>query len=401
MRLNADDLLVNTYGAERIRMVRGKGCTLWDASGKSYLDFFGGIAVNALGYGNKAIAKVAAKQYQKLSHVSNLYTTEPAVRLADAILKHQPIPNRTYERLFFSNSGAEANEAALKFAAICIQKEGNRAPYFASFQNAFHGRTFLTLSLTSQKKYRTMYEGIFPPTLTLPYNDPSALHKKLTPDVGAVIVEVVQGEGGVRSLSSACALLLNRLCNSNNIILIADEVQTGMGRTGTVYASEGARLKPDIITIAKPLGGGLPLAATLVTKRIHTHITPAIHGTTFGGGPVQCAVACEVWARVTAPSFLHSVQHASGILDDALVHLASNCTVIKELRGVGLLRGIQLADDVDVSQVIAQLRTAGLLVIPSGDGVIRLAPPLTIKKADIRNAVDILHAVFRTYKATT
>ena len=398
MKLNADDLFVNTYGTERIRMARGKKCTLWDDNGKQYLDFFGGIAVNALGYGNAALAKIIAKQYQELPHISNLYTTAPAVKLAHAILEHQPITNRIYSGLFFSNSGAEANEAALKFAAIYAQNGKNHTPSFAAFRNAFHGRTFLTLALTSQKKHRIMYEKMLPKVHILPYNDAGALHDGLTDDIDAVIVEVIQGEGGMRALNDKCALLLNRICNSKNIILIADEVQTGLGRTGTLYASEQVGLKPDIITIAKPLGGGLPLAATLVTDKIGKHITPAIHGSTFGGGPVQCALAYEVWNTIAKPPFLRSVQKAAAVLNEALLKLSSNHIIIRELRGFGLLRGIRLRQDIDIPMVIDQLRQAGLLVISSGENIIRLAPPLIITTAEISQAIKILDSILGKYE---
>lgn len=400
MKSPADELFVNTYGTKRIRMVRGKGCMLWDERGKSYLDFFGGIAVNALGYGGKvggATAKLMAKQYRSLPHISNLYTTTPAIRLANMILAHQPIPNRVYKGVFFSNSGAEANEAALKFAALYIQHERHRAPQFTAFRNAFHGRTFLTLSLTTQKKYSGMYTKIFPKIFTLPYNDINALHDKLTANTGALIVETVQGEGGMHTMSYKFALLLNRICASNDIILIADEVQTGLGRTGMTYSSEVVGLQPDIITIAKPLGGGLPLAATIVTEKVNAHITPGIHGSTFGGGPVQCTVAAEVWRRVVTPAFLTHVQRMSKILDEELMKLASNRPVIKELRGLGLLRGIRLRNSVDLKEVIANLRTAGMLVVPSGESVIRLAPPLIVGKLHIAEAINILDQVLSRY----
>ena len=388
---------VNTYGSTRLEITKGKGCMLWDSDGKKYLDFFSGIAVNALGYGNKDIAKVIARQYCALPHISNLYTTAPSTKLAEEILSYQPITNRSYEGVFFSNSGAEANEAALKFSAIYAQNVQKRAPFFASFRNSFHGRTFLTLAITSQKKYKGMYEKILPNTRVLSFNNLTSLHQNLDDKVSAVIVEVIQGEGGMNMITDECALLLNRICRSKDIILIADEVQTGLGRTGFMYASEQVGLKPDIITIAKPLGGGLPLAATLVEKKINAHITPATHGSTFGGGPIQCAAAHKVWKHINRYSFLQQVRKISSHLGDSLLKLASNNSCIAELKGAGLLRGMRLKKNIDIPVVISQLKEVGLLTIPSGSNVIRLAPPLVVTKTEISYAINMLNKVLSEY----
>jgi len=388
---------VNTYGSNRMQITKGKKCFVWDKGGTRYLDFFSGIAVNALGYGNKEIARAIAQQYCRLPHISNLYTTSLSDQLAREILSHQAIANRSYQGLFFSNSGAEANEAALKFAALYIKNMHNRTPTFASFKNGFHGRSFLNLALTANKKYSAMYKGILPSVEAIPYNNLGALREKLTERVGAVIVEVVQGEGGMMTLNAESALLLNRVCKSNDIVLIADEVQTGLGRTGSVYASEQIGLKPDIITIAKPLAGGLPLGATIVTEKINTHITPALHGSTFGGGPIPCAAARLVWKRVTRHSFLQSVRTAASHLDELLQKLKSNHPCVRELRGMGLLRGITMKKDIDINDVLTRARQSGLLLARSGEDTIRLAPPLVISKSEVSLAINILDQLLAAY----
>ncbi len=279
------------YGSELLVIRRGRGVWLEDTAGKRYLDFAGGIAVNALGYGRADLARTAMRQMRKLSHISNLFTTEPALALARAMLARGPFP---FSSVFFGNSGTEANEAALKYARLYSQRtKGPGHEKILCFTGAFHGRTFGSLSCTPTPKYQDPYKPLLPGVVVAPFNDVKTLKELLTDEFAGVIVEVIQGEGGLASMTEEFARALNETCAAAGAILIADEVQTGLSRTGTFYGSEGVGLTPDIITLAKPLAGGLPLSAVLIPRKVNALIHLGDHGTTFGGGPVTTAVALE------------------------------------------------------------------------------------------------------------
>lgn len=388
------------YAPELLVVRRGKGVWLEDTAGRRYLDFAGGIAVNALGHGRVDLARAAFRQMRKLSHVSNLFATEPALALARAMIARGPFP---FAAVFFSNSGTEANEAALKYARLhALRTKGEGCHRLVCFSSAFHGRTMGALSCTPNPKYQDPFLPLIPGVSVLPYNDVSAL-EGITDEVAGVIVEVIQGEGGLAEMSPGFARLLTDRCRKHNAILIADEVQTGLSRTGTFYASESVGLEPDIITLAKPLAGGLPLAATLIPKKIDELLHVGDHGTTFGGGPVTTTVALRVWELLSQPEFAAAVREKGEHLRAGLERIASRCRNVGGLRGRGLLQGFEYTPVAPgggsnggngrpdaMKELLARLQAAGLLALRSGTNVVRLAPPLVITKKEIDRGITII-----------
>ncbi|MBN2510734.1 MAG: aspartate aminotransferase family protein [Spirochaetales bacterium] len=384
------------YAPEFLELERGKGAWLYDTAGKKYLDFGSGISVNALGYGRKDLAKIAKIQMEKLIHVSNLYTTAPAVELAQKLTGFG-----SFAAVHFGNSGAEANEAALKYARLCAQrKKGPEAFKLLSFSDGFHGRTMGALSVTPKDLYRTPFEPLVPGCTVLPFNDVEALETGLTKDYAAVIVEPLQGEGGLNLMSQDFAKTLNRLCEMHDVILIADEIQTGLGRLGEIFASDIVGLKPDIITLAKPLAGGLPLSATLIPEKINSLLKPGEHGTTFGGGPVTTAVALRVVETITAPRFLAHVREISSVMEDRLEELAAAFSCVGCRYGTGMLQGVSITGHATAGDVIARCREKGLLLLKSGTDRIRIAPPLIISEKELEYGVAIIEKVLTQLEET-
>jgi acetylornithine/N-succinyldiaminopimelate aminotransferase len=375
------------YGTELLVISRGKGVWLQDIAGKKYLDFAGGIAVNALGYGRSDLAKVAAQQMRKLNHVSNLFTTEPALALARLMLARGPYK---FASVFFGNSGTEANEAALKYARLhSLRTKGPGHDRLLCFENGFHGRTFGALSCTPSAKYQEPFQPLVPGVLVAPYNDVDALKRVLDDQVAGVIVEVLQGEGGLSTMTPEFARALSEGCRKAEAILIADEVQTGMGRTGTFYGSEGVGLEPDIITLAKPIAGGLPLSAVLIPDKVERLIHAGEHGTTFGGGPVTTAVAAKVWELVSEPGFIQRVRQRGEFLRKELEALKARHANVGTLLGKGLLQGFDYTGG-EVKDLLSRLQARGLLALRSGTNCVRLAPPLIISEAEISKGVQII-----------
>ena len=378
------------YAQELLRIDSGKGATLRDAAGKRYTDFTAGIAVNALGHGRRDLARIAAREMRRRIHVSNLFTTQPTVDLAAALVESGP-----FDACYFSNSGTEANEAALKFARLYRHRtKGEGHHKLVSFSRGFHGRTMGALSITSNAAYREPFEPLLGGVEYYAYNDVAGL-ETLGPDVAAVIVEPVQGEGGLDQLSSEFAAALNAKCREHDILLIGDEVQSGLGRTGHLFGSELVGLKPDIVTLSKPLAAGLPLAATLIPDRVNELLKPGDHGSTFGGGPVTSAVALKVWNTVRRERFLARVREAGTRLSTALASLVTKHPIAAGVKGAGLLRGLELQVDGDggsaaVGDVLAAARSKGLLVLKSGGAVVRIAPPLTISNRELDRGIALL-----------
>jgi acetylornithine/N-succinyldiaminopimelate aminotransferase len=381
------------YGSELLVISRGRGSWLEDTAGRRYLDFAGGIAVNALGYGRADLARTAMKQMRRLSHISNLFTTEPALALARAMLSRGPFK---FSSVFFGNSGTEANEAALKYARLhSLRTRGPGHEKFLCFSGAFHGRTLGSLSCTPSPKYQDPFQPLLPGVVVAPYNDLEALRHTLTEDFAGVIVEVIQGEGGLAEMTPEFARALNEGCARTGAILIADEVQTGMARTGTFYASEGVGLEPDIITLAKPLGGGLPLSAALIPEKVHALIHLGDHGTTFGGGPVTTAVAGKVWEKVSRPEFVERVRETGEQLRKGLERIKSaHPEKIGDLRGRGLLRGFEYTGG-EVKDFLDTLRERGMLALRSGTNVVRIAPPLVITGREIETGIRLIEEALR------
>jgi acetylornithine/N-succinyldiaminopimelate aminotransferase len=376
------------YSSRMLVLVRGEGVHVEDRAGNRYIDFASGIAVNALGHGREDLARAAYEQMSRLTHVSNLYATEPAIELGERLVASGP-----FQAVHFGNSGTEANEAALKYARLyALRTKGEGHHKVLCFTNAFHGRTLGALACTPTAKYQDPFRPLMPGVEVAPYNDVARLEAALDGSFAAVICEVVQGEGGLDAMTGEFVEALNRLCRKHDVVLIADEVQTGLSRTGTLYASSGAGLEPDIITLAKPLAGGLPLSATLLPARINEQVHVGEHGTTFGGGPVTTAVGLKVWEIVSSPAFVAGVSRKGEHLARRLQEIVSRRPKALRVKGRGLLRGLEL-QDADPAAVVEKAQLAGLLVLRSGTSVIRIAPPLIIEEAEIDQGVAVLDKV--------
>jgi acetylornithine/N-succinyldiaminopimelate aminotransferase len=386
--------------AEKLLVIRrGKGVRLQDRAGRWYLDFTGGIAVNALGYGRADLARTAYRQMRRLTHISNLYTSEPLLELGAKMLA-----SGGFAAVQLLSSGSEANETALKYARLyALRRKGDGCHRLLSFTGAFHGRTLGALSVTPTAKYQDPFRPLLPGAETASYNDLNALERLLDRSFAGVIAEVVQGEGGLACMSPEFAQALNRLCRAHDVILIADEVQTGLGRTGALFASRALGLDPDIITLAKPLAGGLPLAAALIPAKVNELIHLGEHGTTFGGGPVTTAVASRVWDLVSDPAFLSGVQEKGAYLRGRLQGLAARFPFLGEVRGRGLLLGLEVKlealppSEDPMADLLDVCREEGLLALRSGANVLRIAPPLVITKKEIDEGVALLTRALERY----
>jgi acetylornithine/N-succinyldiaminopimelate aminotransferase len=378
------------YSSELLVLVEGEGVWLKDRSGKRYLDFGSGIAVNALGYGNRKLAQVAAEQMSRLIHVSNLYATEPALKLAQELVSTGP-----FAAVHFGNSGTEANEAALKYARLyAIRTKGEGSHHILSFTNCFHGRTMGALSSTVTPKYQDPFKPLVPGFEVCPYNDTDRLKATVNKSYAAVIVEIVQGEGGLDKMTAEFASALNRLCKQHDTLIIVDEIQTGLARTGSLYAYQRVGLEPDVVTLAKPLAAGLPLSATLIPEKVDSLLHVGEHGTTFGGGPVTTAVALEVWQTLSDSGFIAEVEEKGKFFAQNLEELSEKYSFLGKVKGEGLLRGIEI-NEVDIKQVLDAAREAGLLILRSGENVLRLTPPLIISREELLQGIGIMDQVFQ------
>jgi predicted acetylornithine/succinylornithine family transaminase len=387
-----DKLFVPTYKRGGAPMVRGKGTYLCDSAGKKYLDFGSGIAVMALGHSHPAIVSTLKSQGARLLHASNLYHMEAQVRLAKLLVKH------TFgSRVFLCNSGTEATEAAIKFARKWATQKNRKKYHVLSFSDGFHGRTYGGLSATAQKKFHAGFVPMVPGFHYAPYNDVAATRKALRKHAyAAVIVEPVQGESGINAATRKFLRLLRTYTRKHGIALVFDEVQCGVGRTGTFWAYEQYGLVPDIMTMAKPIGGGLPLGAVACKETISRVIKPGDHGTTFGGNPLACALGTVVLNTVSKKSFLAAVRSKGTYLKRKLEKLKDAGASMKEVRGVGLMVGVEL--DTDPGEIVAACRAKGLLVIKAGHNTVRFMPPLIVGRADIDKAVRIFEKVLAKKK---
>ncbi len=381
--------ILQTYPRPDFVLERGEGVYLYDVEGRRYLDFVAGIAVNVVGYGDAEISRIITEQASRLIHVSNLYHTVPAGKLARLLVESSP----AFDRVFFSNSGAEAIEGALKFARkFARQHYGEGKTTIVAFDGSFHGRTMGAVAITAREKYRQPFMPVMPDVRFATFNDVDSLETAITDDVCAVIVEPVQGEGGLRVADHAFLRRIRELCDQHHALLIFDEIQCGMGRTGTLWAHEPYQVQPDMMTVAKPLAGGLPIGAILLSQRVADVIQPGDHGTTFGGGPLVTSVAQAVFQRISQPQFLEHVREVSSYLDEALHDLiAEQPEQILELRGRGLMRGLRITGA--AGAVRAAGHTVGLLVATAGEDVVRLLPPLIVTSAHIDEAMEKLRQI--------
>lgn len=378
--------IINTYGARNIAFVRGKGTSLWDAEGNEYLDFFGGIAVTALGHCHPKVTDAITKQAATLVHVSNLYLTQPCAELANLLSKHS-----FADRWFFSNCGATAIEASIKLARRYWAQQGTPKPTIISMQQSFHGRTMAAITATGQPKYHEGFAPMLPGIVHVPFNDHAALMKALTDDVGAVLLEPIQGEGGIRVVDVEYIKSVRALCDARNILLIFDEIQCGMGRTGTLFAHEQFGVTPDIIALAKALANGMPIGAMGCTEKVASGFSVGSHASTFGGNPVCTAAAKATVETMLEPGFLDNVKKVGAYFIEKLNGLKAKHANIVEVRGKGLLVGVEMKEP--VAPVIAKMLEARIVCGPAGPNVLRFAPPLIITNEQVDHVVATLDKV--------
>jgi predicted acetylornithine/succinylornithine family transaminase len=380
------DALVPTYKRAPVEFVSGEGVYLIDREGRRYLDFVAGIAVNALGYGDEGLRAALHSAADGLIHTSNLYHTAPGEELARLLVE------RSFaSKVFFCNSGAEANEGAFKFARRWARQHGEAKHEIVSLRGAFHGRLFASLAATDRPSYRQPFRPLAG-GVSICERDIDDLSVVLSADTtAAVIAEPIQGEGGVRVLDPGFLAELRALCTEREIALIFDEIQCGLGRTGTLFAYEHSGVEPDLLTLAKPIAGGLPMGAILTTEAISSAIKPGDHGTTFGGGPFVASVALHVVKRLSDPAMLAHVAHTGMWLGHQLNQMARRSGRIREVRGAGFMWGIDVMGT--ASHVVSEALSAGLLVCSAGEYTVRLLPPLVATRDDLARGLEILEGI--------
>jgi acetylornithine aminotransferase/acetylornithine/N-succinyldiaminopimelate aminotransferase len=380
-------LLLPTYDRQKVLFTRGRGVYLWDSSGKRYLDFLSGIGVNALGHAHPAIQKVLKRQAGKLIHTSNLFYHEYQAELAKRLTKISGL-----DRVFFCNSGTEAWEGGLKLArayARANNSNGHKAKWrLLALENSFHGRTFGSLATTGQEKYRHPFMPLVPGVNFVGFNDLEDLKRQFDGSVCAVCLETIQGEGGIKPVSREFLQSARELTEKSGALLMIDEIQCGLGRTGKYFAYQHYGITPDIVTVAKPLAAGLPLGALLTTDRVASGMHPGMHGTTFGGGPLACAVAIE-FLRILDGLMGHVSKLGQYFLAE-LMNLQSKHPAIQEVRGMGLMLAIELSSADTAKAVVNQLLKRGILINRTHDVVLRFLPPYIIEKKHVDEVVRAL-----------
>jgi len=384
-------VFIGTYQRYPTAMISGSGCELVDADGRTYLDFLSGIAVCSLGHCHPAVTEAICTQAAKLVHVSNLYYTEPQTELAELLIN-----NSFADKIFMANSGAEANEAAIKLARIA-SAEGKYE--IISLAGSFHGRTLATVAATAQPKFHQGFEPLPQGFVYADFGDPAAIEKCITSRTCAIIIEALQGEGGVRPLEVDYLQAVRALCDEHGLLLIFDEVQTGMGRTGSLFAHEQFGVVPDIMTVAKALGNGLPIGAMLTTDRLASFLVPGTHASTFGGNPVACAAAVATLKIMLAQGFLDDVQAKGNYFREELSKIQQkHPAVASHVRGMGLLNGLVLTESGrdHGAAIVNELFDKGVLINFAGNCALRFAPPLIVDKAQIDRVLTLLDEVLST-----
>lgn len=388
LKAEENQYVMNTYGRFPIALDHGEGATLWDVEGKKYIDLASGIGVNCLGYNNPVLIDAITAQAHKLMHVSNLFTTEPMVQVAKKLVEKTHLDGK----VFFANSGAEANEGAIKLARkYSFDKYGEGRFKIITLVNSFHGRTVTTLKATGQDRFHNYF---FPFTEGFDYaeaNNFDSVRRKVDDMTCAVMMELVQGEGGVLPLDPEFVKQVEALCREKDLLLIIDEVQTGIGRTGSLFCFQQYGIRPDIVTMAKGLGGGVPIGAVLAAKSCSNVLTPGTHATTFGGTPIVCAAANAVLDTVANGEFLAQVREKGEYLKNGILSIGS--PNIHGVRGMGLMLGI-IVDEGKHAAFANKLIEEGVLAITAGKNAVRLLPPLTISKAEMDEALTIMKEVF-------
>ncbi|NLJ73119.1 MAG: acetylornithine transaminase [Syntrophomonadaceae bacterium] len=387
----AENYVLSTYNRFPISLVKGEGSYVWDADGKEYVDFVSGIAVCALGHSNPSLVKAITEQAQQLWHISNLYYNEPQVLLAEKLISLTGLG-----KVFFCNSGAEANEAAIKLVRKYFYRHNEAGRNeIISFNKSFHGRTMGALAATGQAKYHEGFAPMVAGFAYADYNDLSSVEKLISDKLCAIIVEPIQGEGGINLAELGFIRGLRDICTREGIWLIFDEVQTGVGRTGKLWAYEHYGLKPDIITMAKALGGGFPIGAMVVADKVASGFAPGDHATTYGGNPLACAVASAVLDIVGETEFLDKVKARGDYLVQSLKDIGDSR--IRDIRGQGLLIGVEFSEE--VGDLIKLCVDKGLLLVGAGPNVVRFIPPLNVKEVEINKAIAIFKDALKAWQS--
>ncbi|WP_292602024.1 acetylornithine transaminase [Methanobrevibacter sp. UBA212] len=375
-----DDYFINTFTRQPIVLDHGEGVKVWDIDGNEYVDMFAGIAVNCLGHNHPKLVKAIQDQAEKLIHISSIYYNEPALIYAKRLVEMT-----SFDRIFYANSGAEANEGAIKLAVKYTGKSE-----VISTVESFHGRTIMTLAATGHEHYHEPFKSILPKGfINVPYNDLEAIKEAVTENTAAIIVEPIQGEGGVNVPDIEYLKGIEKICKENDIVFIVDEVQTGFGRCGTLFAHELFDVKPDIMTMAKGIGGGVPMGGILATEKVASAFVPGDHGTTFGGGPLVAAAANAVLDAFDEENILDNVNEVGEYFISELKKLDKE--IIADVRGKGLMVGIELTKP--GAEYVDKLREAGFLINCTADKVLRFVPPLTITKSEIDQFVKALDEI--------
>lgn len=375
--------LFQTYGRWEIEPAAASGCWMTDVNGKKYLDFTSGIGVCNLGHRPEKVQEAIQKQLNEYWHVSNLFTNSKQEQAAQKLAKASGM-----DRVFFANSGAEANEGAIKLA-----RKATGRTKIITFESSFHGRTFATMSATGQDKIKHGYGPMLETFVYVPYNDIEAVKNAMGDDVAAIMLEVIQGEGGIHVGDKEFLKGIEELCKQYGALLVIDEIQTGIGRTGKPFAFQHFGLNPDIVTSAKGLGSGFPIGAVIGKEHLGKHFGPGSHGSTFGGNPVSIAAANATMELIFQEYFLEEVQKKGNELMNKLEGSLQSCSLVEDIRGLGLMIGIQCNSN--VAPILTELRKSGLILLSAGEKVIRLLPPLTVTNAEMDEAVELLASTLK------
>lgn len=385
---------MNTYARYPLALVRGEGTRVYDDTGRAYLDFVSGVAVNTLGHAHPAISRAICEQAKVMLHCSNLFEIPQQTALAERLCTLSGL-----DAAFFCNSGAEANEAAIKIARKYWFDQGSPRRIIITATQSFHGRTLNTISATGQEKVKTGFDPLPPGFIHVPLGDLTALKKAISTDTAGVLLEPVQGEGGVHVAADDYLRGVRKLCNDTGVLMMLDEVQTGVGRTGEIFGFEHVNIRPDVLTLAKGLGGGVPIGAMLANESVAVSFGPGTHGCTFGGNPLSCVAAQTVLDVIEREALLENVRQQGARLILGLKTLQRTHPVIREIRGRGLLIGAEL--NCEAAGIIASCRESGLLLLPAGSGVLRFLPPLNVTTAEIDEALTILGDCLPANKETS
>lgn len=390
----AQQYLMETYARQPISIVRGRGTKVYDLEGREYVDFVGGIAVNILGHGHPDLVLAIQRQAAQLIHTSNLYFTEPQVKLAQVLVEHS-----FADKAFFCNSGAEANEAAIKLARrYSHSRYGSGRFEIITMKNSFHGRTLATITATGQEKVQKGFEPLMPGFAYAPLNDFEAVQDMAGEKTAAIMLEPIQGEGGVYVAKREYLKNLREFCTKKDILLIFDEVQTGMGRTGKLFAYEQLEVEPDIMTLAKGLGGGVPIGACLSRAEVAKVFSPGSHASTFGGNPLACAAALAVFRVLLEGGLLEHAHRMGEYLTKQLTECKELHRLISDVRGIGLLQGIEV--EMDSHTVVNACLRRGILINATSSRVLRLVPPLIITQHEIDLLIEVLSQIFHRQEAS-